>query len=55
MTHDLWTNLNKRMFEYLDSVPLGELVAQQKKPEATVLRDERPRSRARIQGIPLSA
>jgi Rrf2 family iron-sulfur cluster assembly transcriptional regulator len=55
MTHDLWTNLNKRMFEYLNSVPLGELVAQQKKPEATVLRDERPRSRARIQGIPLSA
>ncbi len=55
MTHDLWTNLNKRMFEYLNSVPLGELVAQQKKPEANVLRDERPRSRARITGIPLSA
>ena len=28
---------------------------QQKKPEATVLRDERPRSRARIAGIPISA
>ena len=55
MTHDLWSNLNKRMFEYLDSVPLGELVAQQKKPETGVLRDQRPRSRARIAGIPLSA
>lgn len=29
MTHDLWTNLNKKMFEYLDSVNLAELVAQQ--------------------------
>lgn len=30
MTHDLWTNLNKRMIEYLDSVSLGDLVEQQK-------------------------
>lgn len=29
MTHDLWTNLNKKMFDYLDSVNLAELVAQQ--------------------------
>ena len=28
MTHDLWTNLNKRMYEYLHSVNLGGLVAQ---------------------------
>lgn len=29
MTHDLWTNLNKKMFEYLEAVNLAELVAQQ--------------------------
>ncbi|MDR1424034.1 MAG: Fe-S cluster assembly transcriptional regulator IscR [Azoarcus sp.] len=26
MTHDLWTNLNRRMLDYLDSVSLGSLV-----------------------------
>ena len=30
MTHELWTNLNKRMIEYLDSVTLADLVEQQK-------------------------
>ncbi|MFT3737074.1 MAG: Fe-S cluster assembly transcriptional regulator IscR [Rhodocyclaceae bacterium] len=30
MTHDLWTNLNKRMFEYLASVTLAGLVEQHK-------------------------
>jgi len=25
MTHDLWSNLNKKMFEYLDSVTLSDL------------------------------
>lgn len=28
MTHDLWSNLNKRMFEYLASVTLAALVEQ---------------------------
>jgi len=28
MTHDLWTNLNRRMFDYLDSVTLGSLVGR---------------------------
>ncbi len=42
MTHDLWTNLNKRMYEYLDSVSLAELVAQQsRRAESTVLTDAR--------------
>lgn len=35
MTHELWSNLNKRMVEYLDSVTLGELVEQQKGREAS--------------------
>jgi Rrf2 family transcriptional regulator, iron-sulfur cluster assembly transcription factor len=30
MTHDLWSNLNKRMFEYLGSVTLANLVEQHK-------------------------
>jgi Rrf2 family iron-sulfur cluster assembly transcriptional regulator len=29
MTHDLWTNLNAKMVEYLDSVSLRDLVKQQ--------------------------
>ncbi|MBL8472982.1 MAG: Fe-S cluster assembly transcriptional regulator IscR [Rhodocyclaceae bacterium] len=46
MTHDLWTNLNRRMYEYLDSINLADLVAQQRaKAEPTVLHDERTRSR----------
>lgn len=42
MTHDLWTNLNKRMFDYLDSVSLGDLVVQQRRKQGvTLLQDER--------------
>lgn len=29
MTHDLWTNLNVRIFDYLQSVNLAQLVASQ--------------------------
>lgn len=29
MTHDLWTTLNFKMYEYLESVALADLVAQQ--------------------------
>ncbi len=48
MTHDLWTSLNKRMYEYLDAISLGELVDKQRQEEgvpAMLLRDERPRAR----------
>ena len=34
MTHELWSNLTKRMIDYLDSVTLGELVEQQKGRES---------------------
>lgn len=47
MTHDLWANLNARMFEYLNSVTLLELVSKQQKPAVTVLRDERIPTRQR--------
>lgn len=44
MTHDLWTSLNEKMFEYLKSVSLADLVAQQqaKTGAPAVLHDERP-------------
>lgn len=29
MTHELWTNLNAKMIEYLDGISLAQLVAQQ--------------------------
>ena len=31
MTHDLWSTLNSKMYEYLSSVTLAELVEQQQK------------------------
>jgi Rrf2 family iron-sulfur cluster assembly transcriptional regulator len=43
MTHELWANLNKKMHEYLSSVSLADLVAQQaEKPQVAVLHDKRP-------------
>lgn len=47
MTHELWSNLNRKMVEYLDSVTLADLVAQQARREAdapkqvSVLREHR--------------
>jgi Rrf2 family iron-sulfur cluster assembly transcriptional regulator len=34
MTHDLWMSLNARIYDYLDSVHLQELVTTQLKKEA---------------------
>lgn len=48
MTHDLWANLNRKMFDYLESVKLDTLVAQirerENPHEAVVLCDEFRRS-----------
>lgn len=33
LTHELWTNLNRHMYAYLDSVSLGNLVKQELKEE----------------------
>jgi len=43
MTHDLWAKLNDKMYEYLDSVKLSDLVAQQatRKSAVSVLQDKR--------------
>lgn len=49
MTHDLWARLNTKMYEYLSSVKLSDLVAKQKTlgraadPKITVLQDKRTR------------
>jgi len=45
MTHNLWANLNKRMYEYLDSVSLADLVKEQHPDASTVLYDQRPARR----------
>ena len=53
ITHDLWTDLNRHIFEYLNSVTLSQLVEGQQKKEAqgTVVelfdkRGEKPKSTA---------
>lgn len=45
-THDLWANLNKRMYAYLDSVSLAALVQREIKPDPdmNVLKDVRRRA-----------
>ena len=54
MTHDLWSSLNARMYDYLTSVTLADLVARQREKEAksgtpVILEDRRriPGSRPR--------
>jgi Rrf2 family iron-sulfur cluster assembly transcriptional regulator len=43
MTHDLWATLNEKMYEYLDSVKLADLLAHQeaRKDAVRVLQDKR--------------
>src|SRR4051812_45180189 len=45
MTHDLWSTLNDKMYEFLNSVNLADLVAKQRAREAQkvqVVQDKRP-------------
>lgn len=42
MTHDLWSNLNSKMVEYLSSVSLRDLV-QQQEGRGVVIQDLRPK------------
>ena len=41
MTHDLWATLNKKMYEYLSSVSLADLVEHQNGKHVAVLHDHR--------------
>ena len=47
MTHNLWATLNEKLYEYLNSVTLQDLVNEQiaKGGSVTVLMDRRPSSR----------
>lgn len=42
MTHDLWTSLNAKIFDYLASVKLSHLVAQQRGVAVAQLLDMKP-------------
>jgi Rrf2 family iron-sulfur cluster assembly transcriptional regulator len=44
MTHDLWTSLNSKMIEYLDSISLKKLVDEQLAKGVSI--DEAPVKRA---------
>ncbi len=48
MTHDLWATLNEKMYEYLHSVKLSDLVAQQagRADGVQVLQDKRAQEAA---------
>lgn len=47
MTHDLWSNLNRKMLDYLNSVTLHSLVEKNKAKEQTVeFRERRPADQA---------
>ena len=41
MTHDLWATLNEKMYEYLSSVTLADLVAHQSGKPVSVIKDFR--------------
>jgi len=47
MTHELWSNLNVKMFEYLNSVTLADLAAEQTSHQANLASNERPLRRLR--------
>jgi len=45
MTHDLWATLNEKMYEYLSSVTLADLVAHQNGKHVAVIKDFRQTER----------
>jgi Rrf2 family iron-sulfur cluster assembly transcriptional regulator len=49
MTHELWTGLNKHIYEYLEAVSLAQLVLQQRTPpddKVNIMKDKRVASGA---------
>ena len=58
MTHTLWSSLNQRMYDYLTSVHLGELVNEQRNNAAcaaAIEQEQEQPSRRPIRRIPASA
>ena len=43
MTHDLWATLNEKMYDYLSSVTLADLVTHQSGKPVAVIKDFRQR------------
>ncbi|HEY9447777.1 MAG TPA: Fe-S cluster assembly transcriptional regulator IscR [Burkholderiales bacterium] len=52
LTHDLWATLNERIFDYLESVTLRQLVDAQRAREAGVARMQDMRSAAKPVTLP---
>ena len=48
MTHDLWTTLNTRIYDYLESVMLSDLVGKQLEKQALEVSSPRKESRRMI-------
>ena len=53
MTHDLWATLNEKLFDYLNSVTLHDLVNEQlaKDGNVTVLMDRRPATARKVASL----
>ena len=47
MTHNLWANLNSRMYDYLSGVTLADLVNEQRPGTTAVMHDHRPGRRVK--------
>ena len=51
MTHELWTDLNRHIYEYLDAVKLADLVATQREQASnntvSVVKDQRDMDKQR--------
>lgn len=55
MTHDLWTNLNATIFDYLSKVTLFSLVAEQHAKDLNVMQDKREATPQRARVTPTGA
>jgi Rrf2 family transcriptional regulator, iron-sulfur cluster assembly transcription factor len=53
MTHNLWARLNEKLFDYLNSVTLQDLVNEQlaKDGNVTVLMDRRPATARKVASL----
>ncbi|HWN29755.1 MAG TPA: Fe-S cluster assembly transcriptional regulator IscR [Burkholderiales bacterium] len=53
LTHDLWAALNDRIFDYLHSVTLSQLVTDQKSDNIKVIRDQRMGRKKNESAVPV--
>lgn len=51
MTHDLWARLNEKMYDYLASVTLADLVAHQHGKQVAVLQDLRAPAQQPVKAV----